>query len=51
MINDKKNDLEDQVKVLKEKVDQLSITDPSLTLATKFRNILVKELELMKVQE
>ena len=51
MINDQKNALEDQVKLLKEKVDQLSITDPSLTLASELGNLSVKELELRKVQE
>ena len=50
-IKDLKNSLEDQVKLLKEKVDQLSIFDPSLTLVTKLGNISIKELELRKVQE
>ena len=36
---------------MKEKVDQLSIFDPSLTLVTLLGNLLVKELELRKLQE
>ena len=43
--------LKDQIKDLKEKVDQMSIADPSITLASKVGNLLVKELELKKVQE
>ena len=50
-IKDQKNALEDQVKDLKEKVDQLCIIHSSLTLALDLGNLLVKELELRKVQE
>lgn len=51
MINDQKNALEDQVKILKEKVDQLSIVDHSLYLASELGNLSIKELELRKVLE
>ena len=50
-IKDQKSSLEDQIKTLKEKVDQTSITDPSLTLAYELGNLPAKELELKKVQE
>ena len=50
-IKNQKNTLEDQVELLKEKVDHLSVTDPSLTLETILGNLSVKELELRKVQE
>ena len=51
MIKDHKTALEYQVKILKEKVEQLSISDPSLTLVTKLGNMSVKEIELRKIQE
>ena len=50
-INVQKSSLEDQIKTLKEKLDQNSITDPNLTLASELGNLSVKELELKKVQE
>ena len=50
-IKDQKTSLEDQIKYLKEKMDQMSIADQIITLASKLGNILVKELELKKVQE
>ena len=51
IIKDHKNALEDQVKILKVKVDQLSIFDPSLTLVIELWNFSVKEIELRKIQE
>ena len=50
-IKDQKSSLEDQIKALKEKVDKMSIADPSITLASELGNLSVKELELKKVQE
>ena len=50
-IKDQKTSLEDQIKALKEKVDQMSIVDPIITLASELGNLSVKELELKKVQE
>ena len=50
MIKYHKNALQDQVNILKEKVDQMPINDPSLTLASELGNLSVKELELRKVR-
>ena len=50
-IKDQKSALEDQIKTLKEKVDEMSITDPSITMASELGNLSVKELELKKVQD
>ena len=50
-IKDQKSALEDQIKDLKEKVDQLSIADPNITMAFELGNLSVKELELKKVKE
>ena len=36
---------------MKEKVDQMSVIDPSLTLASELGNLSVKDLEVKKVQE
>ena len=43
-IKDEKAALEDQIKALKEKVDKMSIADPSISLASKLGNLSVKEL-------
>lgn len=49
-IKDQKSALENQIKTLKEKVNQMTIIDPSLTLASELGNLSVKEIELKKVQ-
>lgn len=50
-IRDEKAALEDQIKVLKEKVDNMTIVDPSLSLASELGSLSVKELELKNAQE
>ena len=45
-IKDEKASLEDQIKDLKEKVDKMTIVDPSLSLASELGSSYVKELEL-----
>ena len=50
-IKDQKNSLEDQIKHLKEQVNQLSLSDPNFTLAAELGNLSVKDLELKKIQE
>lgn len=43
--------LENQVKLLKDKVDQLSLSDPNFSLVTEIGELSVKDLEYKKVQE
>ena len=43
--------LENQVKLLKDLVDKLSLSDPNFSLVTEIRELLVKYLEFKKVQE
>lgn len=50
-IRDEKASLEDQIKDLKEKVDNMTIVDPSLSLAYELGILSVKELELKNAQE
>ena len=50
-IRDEKAALEDQIKALKEKVDNMTIDDPSLSLASELGSLYVKELELKNAQE
>ena len=50
-IRDEKASLEDKIKALKEKVDNMTIVDPSLSLASEFKILSVKELELKNTQE
>ena len=50
-IRDENVALEDQINSLKEKVDNMTIVDPSLSLASEFRSLLVIELELKNAQE
>ena len=45
-IRDEKDALEDQIKALKEKVDNMTIVYPSLSLALELGILSVKELEL-----
>lgn len=45
-IRDEKAALEDQIKAFKEKVDNMTIVDPSLSLASEFGGLFVKEIEL-----
>ena len=46
--NNQKLLLEEQVKLLKEKIDQGSSADPSFSLATELGNLSVKDIELKK---
>ena len=48
---DEKEALEDQIKALKEKFDNMTIVDQSLSLASELGNLSVKELELKNAQE
>ena len=50
-IRDEKATLEDQIQAFKEKVDKMTIVDPSLSLASKLGSLSVKELELKNAQE
>ena len=50
-IRDEKVALEDQIKALKEKVDNMTIVDRSLSLASELGSLSVKELELKNAQE
>ena len=50
-IRDEKVALEDQIKSLKEKVDNMTIVDPSLSLASELGRLSIKELELKNAQE
>lgn len=50
-IRDENSSLEDQIKALEEKVDNMTIVDPSLSLAWELGSLLVKELELKNEQE
>lgn len=50
-IRDQKDSLEDQIKALKEKVDNMTIFDPSISLASKLGSLSVKEIELKNAQE
>ena len=50
-IRDEKDALEDQIKSLKEKVDKMTIVDPSLSLASELGILFVKQLELKNAQE
>ena len=50
-IRDEKVALEDQIKALKKKVDNMTIVDPSLSLASELVSLSVKELELKNAQE
>ena len=50
-IRDEKAALEDQIKSLKEKVDKMTIVDPSLSLASELWSLSVKEMELKNAQE
>ena len=50
-IKDEKYALEDKIKYLKDKVDKMSIADPSIYLASELGILSVKELELKKVQD
>ena len=49
-IRDEKDSLEDQIKALKEKVDNMIIVDPSLSLAYELGSLSIKELELKNTQ-
>ena len=49
--NNKKLLLEEQVKLLKEKIDQGSSVDPSFSLASELGNLSVKDIELKKAQD
>ena len=50
-IKDEKVALEDQIKALEEKVDKMSITNPSLSLVSDLGRLSIKELELKNSQE
>ena len=50
-IRDEKDALEDQIKDLKEKVDKMTIVDPSLSLASELGSLSIKEMELKNAQE
>lgn len=50
-IRDEKATLEDQIKSLKEKVDNMTIVDPSLSLASELGSLSVKDPELKNAQE
>ena len=50
-IKDDKFSLEGHIKSLKEKVDKMSIVDPSISLASELGSLSVKELKLKKVQD
>ena len=50
-IRDEKETLENQIKALKEKFDNMTTIDPSLYLALELGSLLVKELELKNAQE
>lgn len=50
-IRDEKVALEDQIKALKEEVDNMTIVDPSLSLASELGSLYVKDLELKNAQE
>ena len=43
--------LENQVKILKDRLDQLSLYDPKFSLVTKIGELSVKDLEVKKLQE
>ena len=46
-----KDTLEDQIKALKEKVDNTTIVDPSFSLASELGSLSIKEMELKNTQE
>ena len=48
---DQKEVLESQIKLLKDQVDQLSLSDPNFSLVTEIGKLSVKYLEFKKVQE
>ena len=50
-IRDEKTTMEDQIKALKEKFDNMTIVHPSLSLASKLESLSVKELELKNAKE
>ena len=50
-IKDQKEMLENQVKLLKDKVDQLSLSVPNFSLVKEIGELLVQDLEFKKVQE
>ena len=50
-IKDEKVALKDQIKALKEKVDKITIVDPSISLASELGILSIKELELKNAQE
>ena len=50
-IKDEKVSLEDHIKALEEKVDKMTIVDPSLSLASELGSLSIKELELKNAQE
>ena len=49
--NNQKLLLEEQVKLLKEKIDQGSSVDPSFSLASELGNLSIKDIELKKAQD
>ena len=50
-IKDEKEALEDQIKKLNEKFDNMAIVDSSITLASELGSLLVKEIELKSAQD
>ena len=50
-IRDEMVGLEDQIKALKDKVDNMTIVDPSLSLASELGSLSVRELESKNAQE
>ena len=50
-IKEKKEALENQVKLLKDKVDLLYLSDPNFSIVIEIGELSVKDLELKKVQE
>lgn len=49
--NNQKLLLEEQVRLLKGKIDQASSTDPDFSLASELGNLSVNDLELKKAQD
>ena len=50
-IKDQKEILENQVKLLKDKLEQFSLFDPNFSLVTEIGELSVKDLECKKVKE
>ena len=50
-IKDQKEMLENQVKILKDKVDQMSLSDPNFFIVIEIGELSVKDLEYKKVKE